>query len=351
MRVPVHHIVPLATIVRERVLPVPGLVTARVSQKVSAADVVVQATRAREHLLLDVARALRLTATAAERLVKVRVGDELAAGTVIAAGRGVFGRRVVVPKSGHVVAVGGGQVLLEVGAARWELRAGTPGVVIQIVPERGVVIQTEGALVQGLWGNGRIDSGQLVNLAERPDGLLTAGRLDASLRGSIILAGLVRDAETLHAAARFQVRGLIIGSLPSGLMQAAHEMRYPILATDGIGTLPMNSAAHKLLSTSGQREVAVNAEQHNRQTGAHPEIVIPLPVTQPPPIPPDTLELSAGQTVRIRRPPAAGAIGTLVTIRPGLTVLPSGVRAASAMVKIENGDTVIVPLANLDAVG
>lgn len=351
MQAPVHHIVPLATIVRERVLPVRGLVTARVSQKVSAADVVVQAKRAREHVLLDVARVLRLSPTAAERLVKVRVGDELKPGTVIATGRGLFGRSVVVPKAGHVVAVGGGQVLLEVAATRWELRAGIPGTVIQIVPERGVIIQTTGALVQGLWGNGRIDAGQLVNLADRPDSLLTASRLDASLRGSVILAGIVREAQTLQAAAGLPVRGLILASLPSGLIQTAREMRYPILATDGIGTLPMNSAAHKLLSTSAQREVSVNAEPYNRQTGAHPEVVIALPVAQPPPIPPETEELAPGLQVRILRPPAAGAIGTIVTIRPGLTVLPSGVRAAVAMVKIENGDTVIVPLANLDVVG
>ena len=43
---------------------------------------------------------------------------------------------------------GGGQVLMEVGDTRIELRAGLPGMVTQVIAERGVVIRTAGALVQ-----------------------------------------------------------------------------------------------------------------------------------------------------------------------------------------------------------
>ncbi len=232
-----------------------------------------------------------------------------------------------------------------------ELRAGIPGTIIQVIPGYGAVIQTAGALIQGVWGNGRIDTGVLTNLAEKPDEVLSAGRLDVSQRGSIILAGLVRDAETLQAAAELPVRGLIISSLFPSLIPTAREMRYPIVVTDGFGMLPMNSAAYKLLSTSAKREVTLNAEPYDRYAGTRPEVIIPLPVSQDPALPRDVETFAPGQQVRLRRPPAAGSIGILMSIRPGLTTLPSGLRASAAEIKLDSGESVIAPLVNLEVVG
>jgi hypothetical protein len=108
---------------------------------------------------LDVARTLQISPAAAERLVKCKVGDRLAAGAEVAKGKSLLARTVRVPREGTVVAVGGGQVLLEVGESKVELRAGIPGTVVEVMPGRGVVIQTAGSLIQGIWGNGKVDTG------------------------------------------------------------------------------------------------------------------------------------------------------------------------------------------------
>jgi len=250
-----------------------------------------------------------------------------------------------------VMIVGGGQILMEVGDARIELRAGLPGVVTKVIPERGVEIRTAGALVQGVWGNGRIDSGLMTSLIEKPDDLLSAERLDVSLRGSVILGGHVRDADTLRAAAELPVRGLILSSIYSPLIQTAYQMKYPILVLDGFGAMPMNSAAFKLLTTNNKRDATVNAEHFDRYTGNRPEVIIPLPVSSEPAEPDDFYHFATGQTVRMRRPPHAGMIGTIANLRPGLSPLPSGLRAPAADVKLENGETAVVPLANLEVVG
>ena len=246
---------------------------------------------------------------------------------------------------------GGGQVLMEVGDARIELRAGLPGMVTQVIPERGVVIRTSGALVQGVWGNGRIDNGLMVSLIEKPDDVLTADQLDVSLRGSVILGGHVRDAETLKAAAELPVRGLIISSLLSSLIIPAYQMRYPILVLDGFGMMPVNSAAFKLLTTNNKREATVNAEHFDRYSGNRPEVIIPLPISTEPEEPNSYESFAVGQTIHMRRPPNAGVIGVISSLRPGLSTLPSGLRARAADVKLENGETVLVPLVNLEVVG
>jgi hypothetical protein len=348
---PVHHILPLTTIVRERVLPVKGNVLARLSQKVVPSDIVAEATWAREHIFLDVARTLNISADAADKLIHCQAGDKILAGATIAAGRGFLPKTVKSPREGRVVAAGGGQVLIEAGESHMELRAGIPGLVTQIIPDRGVVIQTTGALIQGVWGNGRVDTGVMINLADKPDSELTVSRMDVSMRGSIIVAGVVKQAEALQAAADLPVRGLILGSLFPSLLPIAREMRFPIILTDSFGVLPMNSAAYRLISTNAKREATINAEFFDRYSGARPEVIIPLPVTSDPPPPRDVEVFAPGQTVRLRRQPAAGLIGTITSLHVGLAAFPSGLRAEAAEVKLENGEQLLIPLVNLEVVG
>jgi hypothetical protein len=240
---------------------------------------------------------------------------------------------------------------MEVGDARIELRAGLPGQVIQVINERGVVIRTAGALIQGTWGNGRIDNGLMVSLIDKPDGVLTADRLDVSLRGSVILGGHVRDVETLRVAAELPVRGLIISSLLSSLLQTAVQMRYPILVLDGFGAMPMNTAAYNLLTSNNKREVTVNAEHFDRYSANRPEAIIPLPVSSEPDEPNAYETFAVGQRVRMRRSPNAGMLGMIVNLPSGMSVLQSGLRATAAEVKLENGTVVLVPLVNLEVVG
>ena len=351
MLAPVNHILPLTTIERERILPVAGTVTAKLNQKVSSTDMIAEATWSREHVLIDVARALSISANAADRLILVKVDDKVAEGTEVAVGKGIISRTIRAPRGGRVVAAGGGQILLETGDASVQLKAGIPGTVVHIIPNRGALIRTVGALIQGTWGNGRIESGVLLNLTEKSDDVLSASRLDVSLRGSIILAGLVKDVETLRTAAELPVRGLILSSISPGLLPVAQQMRFPIVAIDGFGQIPMNSAAYKLLTSNAKRDVTINAEAFNRYTGARPEVIIPLPVSQEPSEPIDMDTLEVGKIVRMRRAPHAGAIGTLTKLHPGLSSLPSGLRAKAAEVKLENEEKILVPLVNLEIVG
>jgi hypothetical protein len=326
-------------------------VLVRLNQKVNSTDIVAEAAWAREHVFLDVARTLNVTADMADKLIRCKVGDKLPAGALVAGGRGLFPKMVRTPREGSVVAAGGGQVLIESGESRMELRAGISGNVVQVLPDRGVVIQTAGALVQGVWGNGRVDTGVMVNLAEKPDTVLTANRLDASMRGSVIVAGQVREAETLEAAGELPVRGLILASIFPSILPAAREAKYPIVLTDGFGSIPMNSAAYRLITTNVKREATLNAEVFDRYSGARPEVIIPLPVSSEPAQAHDVETFAPGLTVLLRRPPAAALIGTITALRSGLTTFPSGLRAAAADIKLENGEQMLVPLVNLEVVG
>jgi hypothetical protein len=350
MLAPVVHILPLTRIRRERLLPVPGKVLVRKGQKVATTDVVAEARLNPEHLLLNIARGLGMSEEKSDQYLQCKTGMKVSQGDVLAGPVGMTKRVVRAPKDGKVIVAGGGQILLELDSPPFELLAGLPGIVVHLIEERGVAIEATGTLIQGVWGNGRLDFGLMYVLMRTADDVLTPDRLDVSLRGSIILGGFCKDPEVLKTAAGLPIRALILASMDAALLPLAERMRYPILIVEGFGKRPMNTAAYNLLTTNERREVAVNAQVWEAYDGNRPEIIIPLPANVEPALPPETDTFVAGQQVRLARLPFQGGIGTIVEIRPGVTAMPSGINVSAAEVQLESGEKVLVPLANLEVI-
>ena len=347
----IKHIHPVTLIRRERVLPMPGRILVRKGQQVGATDVVAAATIAPEHILLNIALGLGLPADQADTYIQRLAGEEVDDGDVVAGPVGV-GRRVVrAPQKGKIVVSGGGQMLLELESRPYEIRAGFPGVVADLIPDRGVVIQTTGALIQGTWGNGRMDYGLLQVLARSPGEELRPDRIDVSLRGSVVMGGTCEEADVLATAEELPLRGLILASMSAKLAAQAMKMRYPILLVEGFGSIPMNPNAYNLLSTSQRREVSVLAERVDPIQGILPELIIPLPTETGEPIPPDSTVLRPGMQVRVVHSLHHGKVGTIDEMLELPVNLPSGILASSARVRLANDELVEVPLVNLEILG
>jgi hypothetical protein len=350
MLAPVTHILPLTTIRRERLLPAAGKVVVRQGQKVKATDVIAEANLAPRHVLLDVARGLGVARAQADGLIQREAGEDVVEGDVIA-NRGGLARRVIrTPVTGRVVMIGEGQVLIEAEGKPYQVLSGLPGVVMDLVDKRGAIVETTGALIQGVWGNRLVDFGVLRVVAQSPEDLLTPDHLDVRMRGFILLAGQCADESTLEAAKEMTVRGLILGSMAARLIPVAKKMRFPIIVIEGFGDRSMNAAAFKLLSTNDNRDVSINAEPFDRLAGTRPEVVIPLPAPSQPELPQDVHVFEPGKRVHITRGSRAGENGSLSGLKSGLASFPSGVRSAAARVSLDSGDTVIVPLENLEII-
>lgn len=348
MTAPVTHILALTSIQRRRVLPARGRVTVRTGQKVTAADVVAETLLPGQHLLFNIRRAFNLQkGESIEKLIQVRVGSKVEKDDVIAEKGGLLPRSVRAPASGQVVAISNGQVLVETQVKTYQLKAGISGVVTEIIADMGVVIEASGSLVQGVWGNGGIDAGLLLLHSPNLDQDLTRANLDVSMRGAVVLAGHCANADALQAAAEMPLRGLVLASMTADLLPLARKMSYPIILIEGFGRIPLNSVAYKLLTTSERRDACLNAN-FDPLGSLRPEVFVPLPATGSPLR--EVTELQAGQTVRVHGSPFDGMIGRVVRVRPGLTTLSNGLRAASASVTLENNQQVIVPVNNLDMI-
>jgi hypothetical protein len=344
----VTHVLPMTTIRRQRLLPVPGSITVRVNEKVQATDVVAQAEVDARHFFLDISRGLGVSVSEAPRYIRCQIGERVEAGDVIAGPIGVTRRTVRAPAEGRVAVIQDGKVLLEARGELFQLKAGFPGVVIGTDGSQSVTIETTGALVQGVWGNGLQEYGVMRVIGEGPDAGLHTNQLDVNLRGAVLVAGMCDHSAPLHQATELSVRGVILGSMPSDLIPVTRRLPYPVLLTEGFGQRPMNSLAFGIFTSNLGREVAVDASGGQPQLGQRPEAVIPLPASRAVSLPDEVIPIKRGVRVRILKPPHAGQVGIVKQLLKSIVSYPSGIRSRSVEVEVEELGSVNVPIENVE---
>ena len=343
------HIHPLVLIHRNRSLPVPGTLTVRTGQKVNALDVVAEATIPTRHYLVDVFRSLRLKTTSeADKLMERKPGDVVEKNDIIAETGGAFSRVIRTPGPGRIISTNSGKVLIEAESRELTMQAGFAGTISNIIPDRGVVIEATGALIQGVWGNGKVGQGHLNAHVAGVEGEFEPSDIVNNDREAVILADNCTSADLLKSAAESEVAGLILGSLASSLIALAESQAYPIVVLGGFGNFEMDPISRKLLVSNNGREVSLNAVKWNRLTGERPEIFIPLPADGEPYT--EQANFAPGQTVRVHASAHLGKVGQVEKVFPGLMTMPGGLRCSAAAVKLINGETEIVPLNNLDII-
>jgi hypothetical protein len=347
MQAAITHILPLTLIRRRRVLPFAGRVLVSEGQKVNAVDVIAEASRPGPHTLIDVRRELGFARTdEAEKHIERLAGETIQQGDVIAQTGGLFRRILNSPVAGRIIAISAGRVLIESAGQPLQVRSGLAGVVRELIPDRGALIETSGALVQGLIGNDRVDQGVLVVLARSPEDEFVKERLDVSMRGAVVLAGHCSRPDALQAASELALRGLILSSVTADCLPILQKAEYPIVVLEGIGVIPFDKAAYQVLTTSEKRDICVNACAYLPYADQRPELIVPLPSIGELPI--EASEFKAGKQVRILAAPYAAQVGTLVQVGKGLTKIKNGILAPAGEVRLENNETLAVPLANLD---
>lgn len=345
--VPLTHILALTRIRRARLLSIRGQVHVRNGQKISATDIIASGNPGNGHLLLDIRRALNLNRPEQlENILQRKAGDRLQKDDIIAETGGLFKRVMRAPAAGQIVAISGGQILLEIESKPVEIMAGMAGIVIDVIPERGAILEADGALIQGVWGNGKTGQGMLLDVARSPEETFTRQCLDVSMRGAVVLGGKCSDPDALKVGNDLPLRGLILGSMTADLIPTAKNAAYPIILTEGFGSIPMNAQAYKILSTNEKRDTCLNAPVWDPFSGERPEVTIPLPASGE--TAQETGEIEVGKTVRVIQIPHVGKVGVVTALLPEPLVFPSGLRAPAAAIRLENDEQVSIPLMNLD---
>ena len=355
----------------QRTLPVSGEVLVQPGQPVNALTVVAQGEVPGGVKLIDVARQLGLVDASQldmDEIVHVELGEYVAAYDVLASYKGpaaLLRKRVRAPQDGYVAAINPGWIVLETERKVTEIQAFINGVVTRLIPHKGAVIEANGALIEAACGFGGEAYGQLRRMVNSPYDILTPDLLNESASEAIIIGGRTLDEEALYAAEEWQVRGIIVGSIPAGLLHLDPPVQVRVVATEGFGSVPISPHTFGILISLSRREVSIRGQiplsgdqkPYTPLAGEKSIIIAADPLTSrggyvslpPAPKKHDKTEATIGSKVRVIQGTFMGNSGTIDLVPPEPQATESGIIVPGAFVKFSS-DVHFIPWANLQLI-
>ncbi len=346
MVTPYSIISPFTQVQIPRRLPRQGEVLVQLTEFVEQSQVIARALVPPDFRLLNVSETLEVDAKAIKSYLKVKKGQRVKANQIVAEKGGLTVHTCRSPIEGTVTGIGRGRMLIEADPTYYELPALVPGAISEVWPNEGVMIEANGAYVQAAWGNQREGFGVLKCLVKAAKQPIRAKTVDNAVSGAIIIGGGPLNEDVLAAAEEAKVRGIIVGSVPADLIPRAQAVNFAIVATEGVGEMPMSSAAFELLKSLSGREGAVCGRLRALWPVERPYVFVPLP-GQPPAPPNPEAQLVVGARVRALRAPYLGVTGIVEELPQSLITLETGARLPGVRVRV--GEELIqIPLVNLE---
>lgn len=351
----------------KRTLPIPGEVLVEPGQKVEALTVVARTEMPSRYRVIDVARQLNRPQVDMTQVMSVAPGDEVEANQVIAAikgGMSFLQRSARAPVAGRIVTIGPGWVLLETEQTTLEIQAFISGRVNRIIADRGVMIEAEGAIIEAACGFGGEAHGRLKRLVKSPYEALQIEAIDESAREAIVLGGRTVDEEALREAEKWQVRGIVVGSIQASLLELDPPVKVRVVATEGFGDVPMSTHTFSVLTSLSRKEISIRGQTPNLvhlpggRVMAEPPIIMAAGASG---MAGSSLadartsgassmpEVAMGSRVRVTHGKLLGTTGTIATIPSEPQPTEAGIIAPGAFVKFSN-EVQYVPWANLEQV-
>lgn len=370
-----------SVITKTRRLPIFGKVLVKEGDKVSY-DTIVATTMVPGPLkTVDVSYFLEVEADVDEfketykcdirKYMLKKEGDQVKKDEVIAMRKLFFGTYKKVaysPVDGTVDTISdtSGQVMIATTPHPLDVNAYIPGIIVSLIPNEGVEIETRGALIQGIFGVGGEVHGNICMLSESPDDFLTTDKIDEQCKEKILVGGAGADIAAIKKAIAVKASCLIIGGIRAqdiknilgreiGVAITGHEdLGLTLILTEGFGRMRMAEKTFDLLKNHEGKLACVNGTTQIRAGVMRPEVFIPLldqkmiSSNEKDEIPMEGLR--PGLPVRVVQTPYFGALGKVKELPIEPQELETESRARVLVVELEDGRNVVVPRANVELI-
>ena len=359
-----------ARIVRLRELPVVGEIAVQRGDTVEATTSIGVASLQGDLVIARIAEKMGLHPTDIVSMLKrkgIAAGSIVSEGQILCEHRGLFGLFHTTyrsPCAGTVefVSERTGHVGIRLAPVQLQVKAYISGRIGAVVPGKSVEVETIGAFIQGIFGIGGERHGVLRVLTKNPHDKITEPLIPSHCSGAILYGGTAPSAAALRLAAERGSVAMIVGAVDDGALAGYlgydigvaltgdEPISMSLIITEGFGELPMSERTLELLLQNEGRTASVNGATQVRAGAVRPEIIVPnaesasaagVAVDE-------ARELAIGSRIRIIRVPYFGLFATVVDLPPVLQEIPTGATARVLRAKLQSGEVVTVPRANVE---
>lgn len=363
----------------ERRLPHPGEVLVREGTRVEPEDRIGRAFQPVPPQVVSVAQMLAIPPSLIERVMAYEVGDKVNQGEELARAGLLTERACPSPVSGIIVTIDPetGYVTIAPDPLEVSMTANIRGVVMEVFPYEGVLIETLASQVYGVFGIGEERNGVLQFLPHaviEPTAVTQETEIDIRNAYAILVGGAGITAPALIKAVQSQVRGIIVGGIDEQELRAflrwssqqtiwstyhgwrtgvtswhmpnprhAADPGLTILVTEGFGIHPISQPIFELLSARDRQEAFIDGTTQLRQRMRRPRLVLSVARSGEAQIEPPRSQIRTDALVRLLDATHLGHVATIRSVSTIPVTLGSGIRTMAVEVVQEEAPPFWVP--------
>ncbi len=356
-------------VVKTRRLPLKGDVLAKKGDRVKAETVVARTELPGNVQPVKAASILGVHQQDLMEFMLKKEGESVQADEIIATSKSFFGMfksHCKSPCTGKIESISTitGQIIVREPPIPVQVDAYIDGLVTEVLPGEGVVVETDGAFIQGIFGVGGEIEGVLEVVVDSADRELTPDLIRESHAGKVLVGGSRIDMAAINRARAVGAKAVVVGGIDAqvlrellgydlGVAITGHEtLGITLVVTEGFGRMAMAKKTFDLLTKLQGRRTSVNGATQIRAGVMRPEIVVPLtdvPATVSFGVA-ENVGLTIGSPVRVIRMPHFGALGDVIDLPPELQMLETEAKVRVLKVRFVDGTEEILPRANVEMI-
>ena len=358
---------------KTRRLPMPGEVFYKQRDQVSFDSIVARTSIPGPLHIIDVCAKLGVEPEDIKKYMKIDIGENIKTGEQLAYYQALFGLIKAVclsPIEGNLELISSatGQAMLRETPVPINLTAYIPGIIKQVIPNEGVVIETPASYIQGILGIGGEAHGIIKILAKKPEDEVKSSDITEEFKNKLMVCGSLINSEFVKKAIEIGVSGIVAGGITGSdlnhligeelgvIITGQENLGLTLIFTEGFGKIPMQKKTFELLKLNEGNLACFNGATQVRAGVVRPEIIIPLFHIENNQNLNNESEnyddkgITIGTNVRIIQDPNFGAVGKVVNLPIQLYKLESESYVRVLHVQLNDGKTVTVPRANVEII-